>query len=188
MDERQERSAFALDAVGQRAKAAAKAAWWSAAGGLARAITRPTQGESARSFAPEGPPVSKARLRQSYLEAFEKDARDVAAGLYPAVEDAPSQPIKSLLRALDFLVDARAVDQRRRRGDGVEVRSEPETEAYPNYYRQNFHYQSGGWFTPRALAAMTPRWRPFSPARRARCVVGGSPCWPGAGADATIAS
>ncbi len=145
--ERRERSAFALDAVGQRAKAAAKAAWWGAAGGLARAITQPTRGEAARSFQPEGPPVSKARLRRVYLEAFEKDARDVAEGLYPAVEDAPNQPVKALLRALDFLVDARAVDQRRRRGDGVEVRSEAETEAYPNYYRQNFHYQSGGWFT-----------------------------------------
>ncbi len=144
---RHERSAFALDALGQRAKAAAKAAWWGAAGGLARAITRPTQGEAARSFQPEGPPVSRERLRRVYLEAFEKDARDVAEGLYPAVEDAPTQPVKSLLSALDFLADARAVDQRRRRGDGVEVRSEPETEAYPNYYRQNFHYQSGGWFT-----------------------------------------
>ncbi|WP_425996175.1 class I SAM-dependent methyltransferase [Caulobacter sp. DWR1-3-2b1] len=144
---RRERRAFALDAVGQRAKAAAKAVWWSAAGGLARAITRPTQGEAARSFQPEGAQVSKERLRRVYLEAFEKDARDVADGLYPAVEDAPTRPVKALLRALDFLLDARAVDQRRRRGDGVEVRSEAETEAYPNYYRQNFHYQSGGWFT-----------------------------------------
>ena len=147
MDRSPERNAFALDAVGQRASAAAKAAWWSAAGGLARAITRPTQGDAARTFQPSGPPVSGARLRRVYLEAFEKDARDVAAGLYPAMEDAPTRPVKSLLQALDFLVDAKVVDQRRRRGDGVEVRSEPGTQAYPNYYRQNFHYQSGGWFT-----------------------------------------
>ena len=147
MDQSPERNAFALDAVGQRASAAAKAAWWSAAGGLARAITRPTQGDAARTYQPSGPPVSGARLRRVYLEAFEKDARDVAAGLYPAMEDAPTRPVKSLLQALDFLVDAKVVDQRRRRGDGVEVRSEPGTQAYPNYYRQNFHYQSGGWFT-----------------------------------------
>lgn len=147
MDQSPGRNAFALDAVGQRARAATKAAWWGAAGGLARALTRPTQGQAVRTFEPSGPPVSGARLRQVYLEAFEKDARDVAAGLYPAMEDAPTRPMKSLLQALDFLVDAKAVDQRRRRGDGVEVRSEPETQAYPNYYRQNFHYQSGGWFT-----------------------------------------
>ncbi len=144
---RRERSAFALDAVGQRARAAAKAAWWTATGGLARAITRPTQGEAASNFKPQGAPVSRERLRRVYLEAFEKDARDVAHGLYPAMEATPARPVKSLFQALDFLTDALAVDQRRRRGDGVEVRSEPETEAYPNYYRQNFHYQSGGWFT-----------------------------------------
>lgn len=147
MDHPRERSAFALDAVGQRAKAAAKAAWWGAAGGLARAITRPTEGPAAASFQPKGPPVSQTRLRRVYLEAFEKDALDVAAGLYPAVEDAPGRPLRSMVRALDFLMDARVVDQRRRRGDGVEVKSRPETEVYPNYYRQNFHYQSGGWFT-----------------------------------------
>ena len=147
MDGRRDRGAFALDAASQRARAAAKAAWWSAAGGLARAITQPTRGEAARSFKAEGPPVSNTRLRQVYLEAFEKDARDVAAGLYPAMDDAPARPVRSVLQALDFLIDARVVDQRRRRGDGVEVRSEPETQAYPNYYRQNFHYQSGGWFT-----------------------------------------
>lgn len=147
MDERRDRSAFALDAMGQRAKAAAKAAWWSAAGGLARALTQPTRGQAARDFQPQSSPPSRARLRRVYLQAFEKDARDVAAGLYPAVEDAPTRPLRSALRALDFLIDARAVDQRRRRGGGVEVRSAPETQAYPSYYRQNFHYQSGGWFT-----------------------------------------
>lgn len=144
---RRQRRAFALEAVGQSARAAAKALWWTAAGGLARALTQPTRGEAARNFQPEGPPVSGARLRQVYLEAFEKDARDVAAGLYPALEGASTGPVKSLMRTLDFLVDARAVDQRRRRGDGVEVRSETTAGTYPNYYRQNFHFQSGGWFT-----------------------------------------
>jgi ubiquinone/menaquinone biosynthesis C-methylase UbiE len=48
---------------------------------------------------------------------------------------------------MDFLRDAREVDQRRRRGDGTEVRDQTPSEAYPIYYRQNFHYQTGGWFT-----------------------------------------
>lgn len=145
--EQGERRAFALDAASQRARATAKAAWWGAAGGLARVLTQPTQGAAKMRFEPQARPVPSDHLRRLYLQAFEKDARDVAAGLYPAMEAAPTRPIKSLARALDFLVDARAVDQRRRNGDGVEVRSEPETQAYPNYYRQNFHYQSGGWFT-----------------------------------------
>jgi hypothetical protein len=148
MDDQHQRSAFALDAVGQRAKAAAKAAWWSATGGLARAITGRPRASRRAASSRKALPSPRNACAASIWKPSRRTPADVAAGLYPAVEDAPTRPIKSLLRALDFLVDARTVDQRRRRGDGVEVRSEPETEAYPNYYRQNFHYQSGGWFTP----------------------------------------
>jgi ubiquinone/menaquinone biosynthesis C-methylase UbiE len=88
-----------------------------------------------------------ARVRAAYGEAFAKDRRDVAAGLYPALEDRPTRPLQALARAMDFLRDAREVDQRRRRGDGTEVRDQTPSEAYPIYYRQNFHYQTGGWFT-----------------------------------------
>ncbi|AZS21676.1 hypothetical protein CSW63_14135 [Caulobacter sp. FWC26] len=42
------RPAFAVDALGQGAKAAAKATWWTATGGLARALTKPTQGAQTR--------------------------------------------------------------------------------------------------------------------------------------------
>jgi len=88
-----------------------------------------------------------ARVSAAYAEAFAKDRRDVAAGLYPALEDRPTRPLQALARAMDFLRDAREVDQRRRRGDGTEVRDQTPSEAYPVYYRQNFHYQTGGWFT-----------------------------------------
>lgn len=146
--ERGGRAAFAVDALGQRTRAAIKAAWWTATGSLARSLTRPTRGEQARSFTPRSAPTVKASLRRAYLEAFEKDACDVAAGLYPAVEDGPARPSAALRQAADFIADAFEVDRRRRRGDGVEVRDEIDTQVYPTYYRQNFHYQSGGWFTP----------------------------------------
>jgi ubiquinone/menaquinone biosynthesis C-methylase UbiE len=148
MEERRTRTAFALDAVGQRARAAVKAAWWTATGSLARSLTQPAKGEQARSFSPRSAPTGKASLRRAYLEAFEKDARDVAAGLYPAVEEGLVRPSAAVREAADFIADAFEVDQRRRRGDGVEVRGEVNGQAYPSYYRQNFHFQSGGWFTP----------------------------------------
>lgn len=147
MDERRSRTAFAVDAAGQRTRAAIKAAWWTATGGLARSLTQPTRGEQARSFSPKSAPAAKGSLRRAYLEAFKKDARDVAAGLYPAADDGLVRPSAALREAADFIADAFEVDQRRRRGDGVEVRGEVNSQAYPNYYRQNFHYQSGGWFT-----------------------------------------
>jgi ubiquinone/menaquinone biosynthesis C-methylase UbiE len=145
--EKRVRAAFAADVAGQRAKAMAKAAWWTTAGMLARTLTRPTKGQQTRAFSPTTAPPMKASLRRAYFEAFEKDARDVAEGLYPALEDGPARPSIALREAADFVGDAFEVDQRRRRGDGVEVRDLADSRVYPNYYRQNFHYQSGGWFT-----------------------------------------
>jgi ubiquinone/menaquinone biosynthesis C-methylase UbiE len=140
------RGAFSLDTAAHLAAAAAKAAWWTAAGRATRALVRPTQGEQASAFEPTTPPVSGKRLRAAYFSAFEKDARDVAAGLYPAM-DTDVDPVAVFRRASDVLTDARAVDARRRQGLGTEVRDAVNSTAYPNYYRQNFHYQSGGWFT-----------------------------------------
>ena len=127
----------------QSVRASLKAVWWGAAGGAARLLVRPSSG----AMIPTSPKPSIARVRAAYSEAFAKDRRDVAAGLYPALEDRPTRPLQALARAMDFLRDAREVNQRRRRGDGTEVRDQTPSEAYPVYYRQNFHYQTGGWFT-----------------------------------------
>jgi len=72
----------------------------------------------------------------------------VAQGLYPAMDDGGRGMVSVWRDTLDFLIDARQVEARRQRKGGVEARSEaPSGAAYPPYYRQNFHFQSGGWFT-----------------------------------------
>jgi ubiquinone/menaquinone biosynthesis C-methylase UbiE len=142
-----DRKAFVAEARALSAIAVAKAAWWAANGALARRIAQPTRDEAPAGFIPQSPPPPSGFLRDSWLEAFKKDARDVAAGLYPVREAKPETLIDPIRQALDFLGDARVVDARRRRREGTEARREPGSEAYPSYYRQNFHYQSGGWFT-----------------------------------------
>ncbi len=150
----------------------------SAAGGVTRALAQPTRGDAKTRFEPQGPPVSTARLRRAYLSAFEKDAADVAAGLYPPVESGAGRPADAFREALDVIADARAVDQRRRRGDGVEVRETPESEGYPNYYRQNFHFQSGGWFTDASARRYEAQVEAlFSGAAGAMCAAP-CRCWP----------
>jgi len=141
------RKAFFGDVQALSALSAAKAVWWAANGALARRITRPTSGQAAESFTPKAAPPDRAFLRKAWFEAFAKDARDVAAGLYPLGEALPTNLAEPLRRSLDFLIDARRVDARRRHKRGTEVRDEAASKAYPVYYRQNFHYQSGGWFT-----------------------------------------
>jgi len=149
MSKEARRGAFTIDAAAHLAAAAAKAAWWSAAGRATRALVKPTKGEQAEAFEPTTPPVSRERLRAAYLSAFRKDARDVAAGLYPAM-DTEIDPAEIVRRAADVLTDAKSVDQRRRKAQATEVRESVNSKAYPSYYRQNFHYQSGGWFTQKS--------------------------------------
>ena len=143
------RPAFAGDLMALRAGQAFKAAWWAANGLAARTLTRPYD-EPAPPRGVDAPAPSPGHLRRAYASAFAKEARDVAEGLYPApAGGARNSPARTVERSIDFLQDALEVDRRRRRADGVEVRREAAEEgaAFPPYYRQNFHYQSGGWFT-----------------------------------------
>jgi len=140
-------AAFSGDSRAQAARAAIKAVWWGAAGVAARALARPTSARP-EGFEPRADPVPEGFVRRAWLEAFEKDARDVALGLYPPMDDGPADAVTAIRRAADFLSDAQAVEARRRRGGGTEAREDaPSGRAYPAYYRQNFHFQTGGWFT-----------------------------------------
>jgi ubiquinone/menaquinone biosynthesis C-methylase UbiE len=141
-----DRAAFAADRSIQVANTALKAAWWGGAAVALRALARPSQA-APRNFAPSADPPPPGYFRRAWLEAFEKDAADVAAGLYPPMSDRPAGPGSPARNTLDLFADARDVEARRRRRGGVEVRDDAAAAGYPAYYRQNFHYQSGGWFT-----------------------------------------
>lgn len=147
------KSAFAPDVRRHAAASALKAVWWGAHGLAARRLAQP---EAARArAAPEAvsaPPPDQVLLRRRWSEAFEKDRADVAAGLYPLSEPIEADPARLFRRSLDLFTDAREVEARRQRHGGTEAREEANSPAYPNYYRQNFHHQSGGWFTPESAA------------------------------------
>jgi ubiquinone/menaquinone biosynthesis C-methylase UbiE len=140
-------NAFTAQAGLQTVRAAVKAVWWTAAGAAARRATHPEKGPSAVRFQSDTPAPKRERTRAAWMEAFRKDVRDVRAGLYPASEPLFDDPIHAVRAVVDFLDDAREVDARRRRGGGTEARIHAESASYPSYYRQNFHFQSGGWFT-----------------------------------------
>ncbi|MEM6410305.1 MAG: class I SAM-dependent methyltransferase [Pseudomonadota bacterium] len=89
-------------------------------------------------------------LREAFLDLFAYDRSNVEAGLYPAPNDFR---LRNLARAVEssraFLQDVPKVDERRNERRGTEVRQSNSinTERYPNYYKQNFHYQSDGWLS-----------------------------------------
>ncbi len=143
---RQRPSAFRPDLRRHKALATGKALWWTTNRAAGRAFVKSAD-EVETDVKITSPPPASGRLRQAWLEAFDKDAADIAAGLYPVTERAPRDLAGAIRRAVDVLSDAREVEARRRRGGGVEARAEQGADAYPAYYRQNFHFQSGGWFT-----------------------------------------
>jgi ubiquinone/menaquinone biosynthesis C-methylase UbiE len=141
------RAAFRADAALHRAGSAAKALWWTAAAAAGRAYVRPAPVQASADEAAPPPPAPKAAdFRRAWLDAFARDAADVEAGLYP-VSETPARPAAMLRTLADLFSDAREVEARRERRGGVEARGETGSDAYPTYYRQNFHFQSGGWLT-----------------------------------------
>jgi ubiquinone/menaquinone biosynthesis C-methylase UbiE len=103
----------------------------------------------------EVPPASRSSapslpaMRRSLFDLFEEDWADIERGLYrlPKEFRALPDPLRLLSDARTYLREAMAVTRRANtRGGGTEVRSIA-PESTPVYYRQNFHFQSDGWFT-----------------------------------------
>lgn len=93
---------------------------------------------------PAHPIPSLAQMLASMRALFAQDWKNVEAGLYPM----PLDPLSELRRAtasVRFLSDIPRVAERRRRGGHGEVREGGA--GLPRYYRQNFHFQTGGYLS-----------------------------------------
>lgn len=77
---------------------------------------------------------------------FEQDWKNVEAGIYRAPEGL-ALPADAVATSLRFFRDARKVDERRLSRRHSEVLTAELRQRYPRYYLQNFHYQTGGWFS-----------------------------------------
>jgi ubiquinone/menaquinone biosynthesis C-methylase UbiE len=86
-------------------------------------------------------------LVQDVLKLQAKDARNVRDGYYPIpVEDGGS--LSSRIEAVrGMLADLPQSNERRAAKRAMEAASLPEAQGMPDYYAQNFHYQSGGYLT-----------------------------------------
>ncbi|MGH6992387.1 MAG: class I SAM-dependent methyltransferase [Caulobacteraceae bacterium] len=139
------RTAFRNDRLAQKMAGAAAAMWWTAAAAATRRVTNP--GSSKLDLESEPPPAGF--VRGAWREAFDKDAEAVGEGLLPPRLPLAFDAIGVVPRFTDLVRDARAVEQRRRRRGAIEARRNLSLgRGYPGYYRRNFHFQSGGWFTP----------------------------------------
>ena len=129
----------------------ARVAWYMSQYLLARRISGPFNRPGEPKFQPQAGEGDPTRVRAAFLELFAKDRANIEAGLYPAPDDVGvGRALSGLRNSARFFRDLPNVDARRLQRDGAEVRARVQTDGesrYPNYYLQNFHYQSGGWLT-----------------------------------------
>jgi ubiquinone/menaquinone biosynthesis C-methylase UbiE len=88
------------------------------------------------------------------FELFRRDRANIAAGHYRLPHDLFGSPRAALGQSLRFLSDLGRIDRRRRERIYDEVRAAPDGPAgrYPDYYVQNFHYQTDGYLSDHSAA------------------------------------
>ncbi|HTK96151.1 MAG TPA: class I SAM-dependent methyltransferase, partial [Terriglobales bacterium] len=95
----------------------------------------------------DAPVPGRRRLYADMAALFRQDLANVEAGIYPLpAEHDGSWPLL-LNRSRLFFEDLPDVHRRRANRDHRQVLSEETRGKRPNYYLQNFHFQSGGWMT-----------------------------------------
>ena len=87
------------------------------------------------------------RLNADMVALFRQDLANVEAGLYPLPADHDGSLLTLLDRSGLFFRDLPDVHRRRERNATREVRNARTRARRPDYYLQNFHFQSGGWLT-----------------------------------------
>lgn len=102
-------------------------------------------------YEPKGPMPSRRDIFSSLRMLLIEDAKAVRDGLYPPMDSDPLGVGSSLARIRQMLADLPDAARRRKAGDTSSVRStmedaEPES-ALPDYFLQDFHYQTGGYLT-----------------------------------------
>jgi|CXWL01.1.fsa_nt_gi ubiquinone/menaquinone biosynthesis C-methylase UbiE len=127
----------------------ARVAWYMGQYLLARRISGPFDRPGDPKFKPQASEGDPGRIRAAFLELFARDRANIEAGHYPVPDDLrAARSLSALRNSARFFRDLPRVDARRLQRAGAEVRDTAKTEGrYPNYYLQNFHYQTGGWLS-----------------------------------------
>ncbi len=93
------------------------------------------------------PVPSQRRLYGDMAELLGRDLANVEAGLYPLPADHDGSLPTLIRRSRLFFDDLPEVYRRRKERRHDEVLTEDLRGKRPDYYLQNFHFQSGGWLT-----------------------------------------
>jgi ubiquinone/menaquinone biosynthesis C-methylase UbiE len=118
---------------------------------LNRALDWRTDQLSRTSDAPRYKPVRPVPSLQELLAAqaqlLMSDALNVRDGLYPPMGDDAEPLPQHLARVRQMFLDLPEAYARRAHKDATTARAEPNAADVPDYYAQDFHFQTGGYLT-----------------------------------------
>lgn len=98
---------------------------------------------------PKRPVPSTQTILADLGQLFLRDAMAVRDGIFPPTADGESV-IGQLRRARALLADLPDAHSRREARDATSVLSSAQTDGLPEYFTQDFHYQTGGYLTPQS--------------------------------------
>jgi ubiquinone/menaquinone biosynthesis C-methylase UbiE len=96
---------------------------------------------------PRSDPRLEQRLNADIVALLKQDLANVEAGIYPLPADHDGSLLTLLNRSRLFFKDLPDIAERRERNATHEVLTSETRGRRPDYYLQNFHFQSGGWLT-----------------------------------------
>lgn len=137
-----------LDRLSYAARQTARVAWYAGHYAAGRRLLKPMP----KPDFPIGPTPSRAELTADMRALFEREWRDIAAGLFPAPRGLGPEPAEFLRRSLLYFRDLPQVDARRHGTLDDELPPGTQADGLPDYYRQNFHFQSDGWLSEHSAA------------------------------------
>ncbi|MBG51642.1 MAG: class I SAM-dependent methyltransferase [Parvibaculaceae bacterium] len=124
----------------------ARVAWYAGHYAAINRIRGPLVRAGEQPFRPSGAIPDIRSLAREIRTLFDRDLKNVVAGYYraPEMRDDPRRLVDKSLR---FLLDARRVEARRQADRHNDVNMRHGSNIYPDYYLQNFHYQTDGWLS-----------------------------------------
>lgn len=97
-------------------------------------------------YRPVRPAPAEREILAELARLFRRDAEAVGDGLFPPLADGMG-PLDAFDRARAMLADLPATLRRRKEADATTARAGETVEGLPDYYAQDFHYQTGGYLS-----------------------------------------
>jgi ubiquinone/menaquinone biosynthesis C-methylase UbiE len=138
----------ALDRLTYTARQAARVAWYAGHYAAGRRLLTPMPKPGFEI----GPTPTRSEMTADMRALFEREWADIAAGLFPAPRALGPEPAEFLRRSLLYFRDLPQVDARRHGTADEELPPGSQADGLPDYYRQNFHFQSDGWLSEHSAA------------------------------------